>query len=111
MGIIIKTDHLSAEHETKLFEMLEKHNGKVEIKKGGLKIPIKHQIHLKDENPLCLPPRRIPYRERDEIGGQIENVLHDGIITPSISPYSASIVTVKKTGQYSSCTVNDLISA
>ena len=36
---MIKTDHLSSEHETKFFEMLEKHNDKVENKTGGLKIP------------------------------------------------------------------------
>ena len=93
---MIKTDHLPSEHETKLFEMLEKHNDKVENKKCGLKIPIKHQIHLKDENPVCLPPRQIPYSERDEVVGQIENLLHEGLITPSISPYSAPNVTVNK---------------
>ena len=93
---VIKTDHLSPDCETKLFEMLETHNTKVENKQGVLKIPVKHQILLKDENPVCLASRQIPYSEREEVKKQVENLLEKAIIQPSISLYSAPIVTVRK---------------
>ena len=59
--------HLPGDCESKLFEMLETHNIKVENKQGVLKIPVKHQILLKDKNPVCLASRQIPYSEREEV--------------------------------------------
>ena len=49
---VIKMDHLSLDCETKLFQILKSHNTKVENKRSVLKISVKHQTFLKDENPV-----------------------------------------------------------
>ncbi|GFX90889.1 retrovirus-related Pol polyprotein from transposon 412 [Trichonephila clavipes] len=54
------------------------------------------RIILKDEEPVCLPPRRLAFTERQEVNKQIEEWLNEGIIRPSSSEYASPIVMVKK---------------
>ncbi|GFX63209.1 retrovirus-related Pol polyprotein from transposon 17.6 [Trichonephila clavipes] len=41
------------------------------------------RIILKDEEPVCQPPRRLAFTERQEVNKQIEEWLNEGIIRPS----------------------------
>ncbi|GFU02392.1 retrovirus-related Pol polyprotein from transposon 412 [Trichonephila clavipes] len=50
---------------------------------------------LKDEEPVCQPPRRLAFTERQELNKQIEEWLNEGIIRPSSSEYASPIVMVK----------------
>ncbi|GFS60137.1 retrovirus-related Pol polyprotein from transposon 17.6 [Trichonephila clavipes] len=54
------------------------------------------RIILKDEEPVCQPPRRLAFTERQEVNKQIEEWLNEGIIRPSSSEYASPIVMVKK---------------
>ncbi|GFT46722.1 retrovirus-related Pol polyprotein from transposon 412 [Trichonephila clavipes] len=54
------------------------------------------RIILKDEEPVCQPPRRLAFTERQEVKKQIEEWLKEGIIRPSSSEYASPIVMVKK---------------
>ncbi|GFU87488.1 hypothetical protein TNCV_2446221 [Trichonephila clavipes] len=54
------------------------------------------RIILKDEEPVCQPPRRLAFTERKEVNKQIEEWLNEGIIRPSSSEYTSPIVMVKK---------------
>ncbi|GFY15588.1 hypothetical protein TNCV_1282361 [Trichonephila clavipes] len=54
------------------------------------------RIILKDEEPVCQPPRRLAFTERQEINKQIEECLNEGIIRPSSAEYASPIVMVKK---------------
>ncbi|GFX64750.1 retrovirus-related Pol polyprotein from transposon 17.6 [Trichonephila clavipes] len=54
------------------------------------------RIILKDEEPVCQPPRRLAFTERQEVNKQIEEWLNEGIIRPSSSEYGSPIVMVKK---------------
>ncbi|GFU51463.1 hypothetical protein TNCV_81081 [Trichonephila clavipes] len=55
------------------------------------------RIILKDEEPVCQPPRRLAFTERQEVNKQIEEWLNNkGIIHPSSSEYASPIVMVKK---------------
>ncbi|GFX78490.1 retrovirus-related Pol polyprotein from transposon opus [Trichonephila clavipes] len=54
------------------------------------------RIILKDEEPVCQHPRRLAFRERQEVNKQIEEWLNEGIIRPSSSEYASPIVMVKK---------------
>ena len=51
-----------------------------------------------DSVPIRSPTYRIPPRWKDEVRRQLDQLVELGIIRPSTSPWSSSIVTVKKTG-------------
>ncbi|GFX01598.1 retrovirus-related Pol polyprotein from transposon 17.6 [Trichonephila clavipes] len=50
------------------------------------------RIILKDEDPVCQPPRRLAFTERQEVNKQIEEFLNEGIIHPSSAEYASPIV-------------------
>ncbi|GFV01203.1 retrovirus-related Pol polyprotein from transposon 412 [Trichonephila clavipes] len=54
------------------------------------------RIILKDEEPVCQPPRLLAFTERQEVNKQIEEWLNEGIIRPSSAEYASPIVMVKK---------------
>ncbi|GFX39857.1 retrovirus-related Pol polyprotein from transposon 17.6 [Trichonephila clavipes] len=54
------------------------------------------RIILKDEEPVCQPPRRLAFTERQEVNKQIQEWLNEGIIRPSSAEYASPIVMVKK---------------
>ena len=53
-------------------------------------------INTGDHTPVSSHPYRIAPRWRDEVKNQIDQLLQLGIIQPSTSPWSSSVVTVKK---------------
>ncbi|GFW83404.1 retrovirus-related Pol polyprotein from transposon 17.6 [Trichonephila clavipes] len=55
------------------------------------------RIILKDEEPVCQPPRRLAFTERQEVNKQIEEWLNEGIIRPSSAEYASPIVMVYST--------------
>ena len=49
-------------------------------------------------------PRRVPYSVRPVVDGQVERMLSDGVIRPSVSAWASPVVLVKKRdGQYRLC--------
>lgn len=57
---------------------------------------VKHEIRTKDEEPVYVKSFRHPHSMKLEIQKQIEKLLDDKIIRPSISPYSAPVWIVPK---------------
>lgn len=56
-----------------------------------------HPITLQEgTNPICLKPYRYPASQKDIIEKQVRELLMNGVIQESSSPFSASIVLVKK---------------
>ncbi|XP_006584211.2 uncharacterized protein [Glycine max] len=56
-----------------------------------------HQIHLRpDATPVNVRPYKYPYYQKREIETQVEAMLQRGIIQPSKSPFSSSVLLVKK---------------
>ena len=53
-------------------------------------------INTGDHLPISSHPYRIAPRYKEEVKAQINQLLHLGILKPSTSPWSSSIVTVKK---------------
>ncbi|GFU56090.1 retrovirus-related Pol polyprotein from transposon 412 [Trichonephila clavipes] len=49
-----------------------------------------------DEEPVCQPPSRLAFTERQEVNKQTEEWLNEGIIRPISSEYGSPIVMVKK---------------
>nr|VZI49393.1 unnamed protein product [Spirometra erinaceieuropaei] len=56
--------------------------------------PTSQSLILKDDEHL--PPRRIPFHFREELDKMVENMLQQGIIQPSSSPWAAPVTLVKK---------------
>ena len=65
---------------------------------------IKHNINTGNQYPICQCPRRTPMHLQDEVKKQVTDMLEQGVIEPSNSPWSSPIVLVhKKDGSYRFC--------
>lgn len=53
-------------------------------------------IHLTSDVPFHHPPRRLAYVEKVDVQKKICELMEEGIISPSDSPYASGIVLVKK---------------
>ena len=60
------------------------------------KADVEVSIPLKDNNPIAQRPFRIPLSLQQDVRDQISQMLHYDIIKPTHSPWSFSLVTVKK---------------
>jgi hypothetical protein len=62
------------------------------------------QITLQDDIPVSYRPYRLAYSERNVVRGIVQDLLNNGIIRDSGSPYSSPILLVKKkSGEYRLC--------
>lgn len=79
-------------------EMLER-NSDV-IYKTGKKLTatgrVRHRISLEGDRPVYIKPRRYPHALKEVIKEQIEELLEQGIIRPSKSPYNSPVWVVPK---------------
>nr|XP_054757353.1 uncharacterized protein LOC129263467 [Lytechinus pictus] len=57
---------------------------------------VKHQINTGNSPPIRERPRRFPPKEQEEIDRQIKDMLANGRIEPSSSPWASNVVLVKK---------------
>ena len=65
---------------------------------------ITHKIDAGDAAPIRQYPRRLPYAYHEETKAQVNDMLQQGIIQPSSSPWASPIVLVKKKdGKYRFC--------
>jgi hypothetical protein len=64
-----------------------------ELGKTGL---VKHHINTEGQRPIILRPYRIHQNEKHELDGIIQELLANKIKRPSVSPWAAPVVIVKK---------------
>jgi hypothetical protein len=62
----------------------------------GCTSAVKHKIDTGDAQPIRKTPYRTPHALKPVVEEHIKDMLHKGIIEPSMSPWSSSIVLVKK---------------
>lgn len=88
--------HLLLEH-SETFMKVDKKLGKTDL--------LPFQIDTGDSPPIRLRAYRLPVHKREEVDRQVAEMLEQGVIRPSTSPYSAPIVLVsKKDGTMRFCT-------
>ena len=59
-------------------------------------IPYEHEINLKDETPVIFKQRSLPQAYEKDIYKQINDLLGEGVVEISDSPYASTIVPVVK---------------
>lgn len=59
----------------------------------------KQTINLHDNSPVYIKNYRLPQTQATEINSQVQKLLKDKLIEPSISPYNAPLLLVPKKGQ------------
>ena len=57
---------------------------------------IKHSINTGNAMPVHQQLQRMSTKQKQEVGNLVDDMLHDGVISTSKSPWSSPIVLVKK---------------
>lgn len=98
MENLIRTDHLSRFEKDRLLKVLSDHHQVIlnENEKLTATTKIKHKINTTDNNPVYTKTYRYPHAHKTTVKEQIEDMLKNGIITHSESPWNAPIWVVPK---------------
>ncbi|UYV76233.1 hypothetical protein LAZ67_13003122 [Cordylochernes scorpioides] len=95
--------NLSFKEQERLKQILAKYTDLFSSRLGRTNLA-KHQIHTEDAKPIKHKPYRVSAKERTIIKDQIDEMLEEGIIRPSSSPWSFPVILVKKRdGKYRFC--------
>lgn len=94
----ICTDHLNSEEINSLLDICDEYNSIFYLEGDKLTATdaIKHRIITNTENPVHSKNYRYPEVHKEKVNKQIDKMLEDGIIQPSVSPWSAPIWVVPK---------------
>ena len=57
---------------------------------------IRHEIFTGDHRPIKQAPRRMPLNKKEIVQKEVQAMLQNGIIEPSVSPWSSPVVLVEK---------------
>lgn len=95
---LIRTNHLSILEKQSLMELIHKHKNVIlkENEKLTSTTKIKHKIQTSHEKPIYTKTYRYPHAHKQTVKDQIEDMLENGIITHSDSPWNAPIWVVPK---------------
>lgn len=95
-------DYLPIEEGGILRELITEYSDlfKVNDVKLGCTEEVQHRIITEDSTPITKSPYRIPFRQREELKNQIDDMIQQGVIRQSKSAWSAPVVMVaKKAGE------------
>lgn len=98
MRNLLRTEHMNNEERSKLIQLCDEFSDIFHRENEPLTFTnqVKHKILTTDEIPVHTKSYRYPFIHRQEVADQINKMLEDGIIRPSISPYSSPIWIVAK---------------
>lgn len=97
----IKANELSRDERTLMESVIHKYSDIFYLEGDNLGFTdiIEHRIDLEPgKGPVHAQPYKIPHSYKPEVKRQIREMLDQNIIRPSISPYNAPIVVVRKKG-------------
>ncbi|CAM8926575.1 unnamed protein product [Rhodiola kirilowii] len=91
-------EHLASEFRQPLVQLLSEYQSVFQAPHGLP--PVRSTDHaiplLAGTNPVTVRPYRYPHYQKTEIEAMIRNMLDEGIIRPSHSPFSSPVLLVKK---------------
>ena len=89
---------LTSKQSAELMKCVVNHHDVFALDDGevGEVIGVEHKIHTGDSAPIRQLPRRVPFAVRGEITRMVQEMLKDGVIQESASPWASPIVLVKK---------------
>lgn len=95
---LIRTDHLNKEEKESIIQLCKKFKNIFYNEGCNLTFTnaVKHKIRTTDDNPVYIKSYRYPFHLKEEIQNQIQKLLDNKIIQPSISPYSSPVWIVPK---------------
>lgn len=95
---LIRTDHLNTEEKQAVLKLCKQYYDIFYNENSDLTFTnaVKHEVRTKDDSPIYVRSFRHPHFMKEEINNQIQNLLKNNIIRPSISPYSAPVWIVPK---------------
>ncbi|UYV68373.1 hypothetical protein LAZ67_5004125 [Cordylochernes scorpioides] len=88
-------ENLSPKEQKELKQVLERYGDLFSSRLGRTNLA-KHRIDTEEAKPIKHKPYRVSAKERDIIKEQIDEMLTEGIIRPSSSPWSFPVILVKK---------------
>lgn len=94
----LRTTHLNSEEKLAIVNICKKFSDVFYDEKSDLSFSnaVKHQIRTVDETPVYVKPFRHPHSMKEEIQKQVQKLLDNKVIRPSISPYSSPVWIVPK---------------
>jgi len=97
----LRADHVNSEERVSLIKICEEHNDVFHLLGDKLTFTtaVEHSIPTPTIDPtrgINTKPYRIPEIHRDEVQKQTEQMLRDGIIVPSNSPWNSILFVAKK---------------
>ncbi|UYV75671.1 hypothetical protein LAZ67_13000963 [Cordylochernes scorpioides] len=96
-------ENISLKEQKELKQVLERYGDLFSSRLGRTNLA-KHRIDTEDAKPIKHKPYRVSAKELDIIKEQIDEMLTEGIIRPSSSPWSFPVILVKKRdGKYRFC--------
>lgn len=91
---VIRTTHLNPEEKREILDLCKKFKSiNCDL---SFTNAVKHKIRTTDEDPVYCKSYRYPYHLKTEIQTQIQKLLDNKIIKPSMSPYSSPVWIVPK---------------
>ena len=95
----VEKNTLSKEQRQQMIQFLRTHKNAFALSEFDLghTSVVKHTIPLiEGTTPIKQRPYRVPYKLQEECRRQVKNMVDHGVIRPSISPWIAPVVLVKK---------------
>ena len=97
-GLNLNSCGLSHQEKERVVRLIQKHDDV--FSKGDFDVgyctEVPHKINTTDDQPINQPYRRIPPHYVKEVKDTLQQLLDQGIIEPSSSPYASPVVLVKK---------------
>ena len=94
----LRIEHLNSEERESLLKIISRNSNVFYLEGTDLSFTnlIKHRIETRDELPVHAKSYRYPYCHKQEVQRQISEMLSQGIIRPSTSPWCSPIWIVPK---------------
>ena len=94
----LQVDHLSLNERQQLKELIASYSDVFALDSSELGTTglVKHDINTRDHPPIKQPVRRTPFALRSKMDELVKEMLSQGVVKPSQSPWASPVVLVKK---------------